>query len=270
MLGAASDSVSSVVKLAHPTQKGGNLNKEVGRLLARLAEAAVGKDHVEEDRLRALNEALLPILGDRIAAMRSRDADDELWQSAFGQADNGRNLSQDEAAKLNRLLHVAPSTPDDKGTERGAVISLPSEFLDNAFNATFGLPQKEAAKKQFWHRLSGQNDDDPLQWVLVQTQAACDYAQTQPGPLPFHLGLCLKVSSVRTGRPPAALWRSPCFKHDGAIQVLHVNARFQVSLTHEKTELAQPRFRLREHLLNNLVYKLHSHGARPGIISFCE
>ena len=270
VLGAASDSVSSVMKLAHPMQEGENLNEEVGRLLARLAEAAVGKAHVQEDRFRAVNEALLPILGDRIAAMRSREDDDELWQSALGQAANGERLSLDGAAKLNRLLHVAPSNPDDKGTERGAVIALPSEFLDNAFNETFGLPQEEAAHKPFWRRRPEQNNDDPLQWVLVQTQAACDYAQTQPGPLPFHLGLCLKAASVRTGKPPAALWCSPCFEHDDAIQVLHVNARFQVSLTHEKAEPAQPLFRLREQLLNDLVYRLHSHGARPGIISFRE
>ena len=42
------------------------------------------RDHVDEDRFRAVNEALLPILADRIASMRSREIDDQLWQAAIG------------------------------------------------------------------------------------------------------------------------------------------------------------------------------------------
>ena len=112
--------------------------------------------------------------------------------------------------------------------------------------------------------------EDQVRWVLVQTQAACDYAQAQPGPLPFHLGLCLPASEARRGMPPAALWRSPCFDLDGKPHFLHVNARFQMSLPSAEVAEAQPLFRLREQLLNDLIYRLHSHGARPGIISFHE
>ena len=269
LLGAAADVVSSIMELAESAAGDGSSGEEVGRLLANLAVAAVGKEHAGEDRFRAVNEGLLPILGDRIASMRSREADNALWQTALGEIDAGQRLSQDEAARLNRLLHIAPPTPEGDGAERGAVIALPGEFSGEAFAETFDLTPEEAAEKQFLCK-QPEEGTAPFQWVLVQTQAACDYAQARPGPLPFHLGLCLPASKAR-GRPsPAALWRSPCFEHDEQAHFLHVNARFQVSLSGGKAGQARLLFRLREQLLNDLIYQIHGYGARPGIISFRE
>ena len=267
VLGAAADTVSSVTKMAESAAEGADLGGEVGRLLKNLAIQAVGSGHVEENRFRAVNDALLSILADQIASMRSRAVDDGLWQDALEGQDAERGLTSDEAARLNRLLHIAPCTPDDDGSERGAVIALPEEFLGEAFAATFDVAPEEAAENQFRRRRSD-DDGDQFCWVLVQTQAACDYAQNQPGPLPFHLGLCLPSSSVRSGTPPAALWRSPLFEFENETSFLHVNARFQISLSRGQLKQAQPLFRLREQLLNDLVYNLHGYGARPGIMSF--
>ena len=257
VLGAAADTLSSIMKLSELSPE------NISRLLASLAIAAVGKEHVEEDRFQAVNEALLPILADRIASMRSHDADDGLWGAALGGEDAKRGLTRAEAAKLNSLLHIAPSTSDDHGRERGAVISLPEEFLEEAFAETFDLASEEAAKNQFRYKPS-EDDNDLFRWVLVQTQAACDYAQTQPGPLPFHLGLCLPEARVQTGTPPAALWRSPCFEYKNEASFLHVSARFAMSLPREKANQTPPLFRLREQLLNDLIYQIHGYGARPG------
>ena len=268
VLGAAADAVSSIMELAESAAEDVRLGEEVGRLLASLAVAAVGEEHAGEDRFRAVNEGLLPILGDRIASMRSREADNALWQAALGEVDAGQGLSQDEAARLNRLLHLAPSTPDGDGAERGAVIALPEEFSGKAFAESFDLTPEDAAEEQFGSAQPGEHAES-LHWVLVQTQAACDYAQARPGPLPFHLGLYLPALRVRKKwKPPAALWRSPCFEHDGQVHFLHVNARFQVSLPSGKAKQAPPLFRLREQLLNDLIYQIHGYGARPGIISF--
>ena len=265
VLGAAADAVSSIMELAESDGEGVTPNEEVGRLLASMAVEAVGTTHVDEDRFRGVNEALLAVLGDRIASMRSREADNALWQAAFGEARPG--LSLVEAAKLNRLLHIAPSDPDSDSTERGTVIPLPEQFSGEAFPAKFDLDPEEAAHKQFWCK-QPREDANPARWVLVQTQAACDYAQTQPGPLPFHLGLCLPASRARNGTPPAALWRSPCFEFDGQPRFLHVSARFQMSLPKGETQQIPQHFRLREQLLNDLIYRLHGYGARPGMISF--
>jgi len=203
--------------------------------------------------------------------MRSRDADDEIWRKVLDGAKNKKRMTLEEAAKLNGLLHIEFSLSDKfsvlDGAERGAVIELLDKFLVESFMKTFGIESEEAMQKQFQYKRE-ENDDKSAHWVLVQTQAACDYAQNQPGPLPFHLGLWLPKSQVSKDRPPNALWRSPCFEHEKNAWVLHVSGRFPVSLTKERLEKAPRLFRLREQLLNDLIYQIHGYGARPGIISF--
>ncbi len=262
VLEAAADTLSSILKLA------GSTPANVSRLLAGLAVASVGKKHVEEDRFQAVNEALLPILADRVASMRSRDDDSTAWQLAFNASDLSQSLSVDEAARLNSLLHIDLVTDATSWTGRGAVIALPQRASGDKFKRTFGLDQSTVAQKSFGCRDFAENDNR-FRWVLVQSQAACDYAQKQPGLVPFYLGLCLPVPSAgsRGEKPPAAVWSSPCFEFGGATQ-LRVSAGFQLSLSPTAKRIGTPLFRLREQLLNDLIYRVHSHGARPGIVSF--
>ena len=128
VLDATGDTVSSIVTLAASVPGKRSLNSEVSRLLASFAVAAVGKKHVEEDRFRAVNEALLPILADRIAAMRSREDGGVPWQAAF-QSNANPKLSLNEAAKLNTLIHIALPVDASRWFERGAVIALADEVL---------------------------------------------------------------------------------------------------------------------------------------------
>ena len=267
VLSAAADAISSIVELAETARDDRRLSEEVGRLFAKLAVAAVGKEHIEENRFRAVNEALLPILADRIASLRPQKAERKLWQAAFRKSDIRRGLSLEEAAKLNSLVHIAPSRDARSWAERGAVIALPARAFGNKFKRTFGIAQETAADKSFACRDFTENDNR-FRWVLVQSQAACDYAQMRPGPLPFHLGLCFPASSAqRNKKSPAALWTSPCFEF-GNPTLLHVNAGFQMSLSATVRGIGKPLFRLREQLLSDLIYQLHGYGARPGIISF--
>lgn len=264
VLGAAADSVSSIMELTESAPGGVSRSQEISRLLASLAVAAVGEEHVEEDRFRAVNEALLPILADRIASMRSAKNNKELWEAAF-ETGTREKLSSSEAAKLNRLLHIATRTNSSLWFERGSVIPLPDRFSGSKFQKTFGLKQEEAAEKQFGCKGFSEKCDR-FRWVLVQSQAACDYAQMRKGPFPFHLGLCLPVSTALKRGLPAALWPSPCFEFNDET-FLHVNASFQIALSPTTRLKEKPLFRLREQLLNDMIYRLHSHGARPGIIS---
>ena len=263
---AAADTVSSIFSLATTSSEAQERGKDVGRLLARLAVEAVGNDHVEQDRFRAVNEALLPILADHIAAMRSPDSDNEIWMGAFDSSDAESALSLEEAARLNSQVHIA-SVEGNQGAERGAVIDLPDE-LSSKFEQTFDLTQEVAAEKQFRCK-DFAPDKDEFRWVLVQCQAVCDYAQTQPGPLPYYLGLELPETFIsKSGKPPTALWTSPPFNLNNVVRHLHVNARLQISLPNSKVKEARPRYRLREQLISDLIFHIHSYGARPGMLSF--
>ena len=272
VLGAAAETTASVFNLA----VGPNRGDEVGTLLARLAAGAAGKDRilqlpeeeVNEGRFQAVNEALLPILEDHIVNMRLKDEDDISWKTSFNLTDVNNALTAENAAKLNTQVHFSSATGIN-GSDRGVVVTLPSIYR-NDFEQSFGLSQEETAFKQFRCR-DFSKDDERFRWVLVQTQAACDYAQKQPGTLPYCLGLDLPISSLRRdGTPPAALWSSPSHYLYDTICVLNVNVRFPVSMSCAEGVCQTPLFRLRERLINDLIFRIHSYGARPGIITFRE
>jgi hypothetical protein len=266
VLGAAAETVSSVVGIAAAVAQPDQRASELRRLLACLGAEAVGDDHVQRDRFRAVNEALIPILADRVARLKGSPDADELWKTALQDQFPGP-LSTAEAAKLNRFLHIADSAPGEKGGERGAVIELPGTYSGGSFTDYFGKAQSETAIDQF--ACTAYVDADArFRWVLVQVQAACDYAQVQPGPLPYFLGLEIEAAALTGKSAPAAVWTSPAYEFGATMKVLRVSARFHVSLSVAVAEQCAQLYRIREQLLNDLIYRHHGYGARPGTISF--
>jgi hypothetical protein len=262
-LDAAADTVSAILGLIPEHAPSNERPAKLGKILAQLAAASVGVEHVDKDRFHAVNEALVPIIFDRMSALRVQDADKSVWDAAFDKADIAASLSVDEAAVLNRFLHIAkPATAT--GADRGAVIKLPATVTDEEFEKLFTM-KKDAAAKQF---ACATYNDKECHWMVVQAQAACDYAQSQPGSLPFYVGLELPLANLKQGSLPAATWTSPVFEANGVNRMLAVNARFPLPLPVEIAKASAVEYRLREALINDLTYKVHSYGARPGIISF--
>src|SRR5437016_4547720 len=107
---------------------------------------------------------------------------------------------------------------------------------------------------------------DQFRWMLVQTQAACDFAQRQTGTIPTLLGLEMPGKAASKDKLPAAIWRSPPLRLRDDSRYLHVNCRFQYPLRGQHAGL----LRLREQLLAELLHSAHSQGARPGSITFRE
>jgi hypothetical protein len=270
VLSAAADTVSSIMTLAQATAT--DRKQRLRQLLYHLATAAVGRMHVFTDRFRAVNEALLPILADRISALRGTD--DSSWNAAFDTAEEKSALSPEDAARLNTFSHIAEGDPAaaagsdiSSGDERGAVVELPAFLSGDHFERHFGIAQANAAEQQF--RCKDYIPEDArFRWVLVQIQAACDYAQHQPGPLPFALGMEMPEASFNRNSPPAALWRPPAYMRNSAVRQMVVNSRFTVSIERGLMTLRKPLFRIRDQLLAELINHCHTQGARPGSIAY--
>ena len=263
VLGATGRTVASVLELAGKAgmdQRG----KEVGRILTRLAIGAVGEKNVETDRFRAVNETLLPILADRVSALRSSVPDHELWSRALEPVAGLPGLSLENAARLNSLVHIADAD-NTSVTERGVVVALPGRY-QRRFERCFGISEAKAAAEEF--RCTGfDKSDDRFCWVLVQCEAACDHAQAKPGTLPLFLGLVFPAGNA-DGMPPMSTWRGPPLHLDGDARLIRVSARFPVALPRGYASAVSPLFRLREQMLNHLTYQMHTHAARPGMIEF--
>lgn len=261
-LDAAAHTVNSIFNLTAPDDR----NSELRRLLTNMAVAGVGKERISQSEFRAVNEALLPILADRISFCPENSASDGLWRQALDLSGPVDPLCSERKAKLNRLVHIAVG---GQGNERGAVNNWPS---GKNLKKSIGLQEEGEAAKQFGY-MGGEGVYSAAQvhWVLVQTQAICDYAQARKGSLPFHLGLLMPEADAKNPKEcQNSLWTSPDFVDDesGLIYRLHVSARYQFLLPRESVENAQVRFRLREQIVNEMIYRLHSYCARPGILQF--
>ncbi len=267
VLGAAGDTVGSVLELAKMDKEQDKRREHVSKLLYNLAVAGAGPHYFEADRFAAINGALLPVLADRISFLKSSSQSD-LWQSAFDPTVHKGKLPRIQVAKLNRLVHIAAPTKTSKGDEHGAVIAIPVRYSGDRFLEEFGVEEAKAASDEFFCR-NFSSDDFRFRWVLVQAQPACDYALKRPGTLPFYLGLELPAGcKSNKGSPPDSLWCSPAFESQNAEYFLHVSGRFPVSISKQEAEGVKPIYRLREQVLGNLIHRIHSNGSRPGIISF--
>ena len=261
---AASETLKSVTMVGGSSKTSTEQKLDVPRLMAGMAIASAGRENVLANPSRAVSDALLPLLGDHVSTSLSQVESTALWRASLN-LDNSV-LTEEESGQLNAAIHLAVDVGTQQGAERGAVIPLGDVLssLGCAFMGLFGIEEAEASKKQF--RCRDFPSGDP-HWVLVQAQAACDYAQSKPGPLPFYLGLDMLKSASDTGSAPAALWVSPFYRMEGKTRILKVNARFSVSLTAVCAKAVKPCYRLREQALGHLVHHLHSYGSRPGMIS---
>jgi hypothetical protein len=269
ILDAAANTTSAILRLTGAARSPDERSKELGRLLARLAVEAVGAGHVEQDRFGSVNEALLPILADRITYLRPTDVDIAIWNKAFDTSTAKAALSLDEAAHLNRMLHVDGSDTT-MASVRGSVSPLPVEKRGDTFKTIFGLDETMAASEEFGCAAFDPKSDE-FRWMLVQIQAACDFAQRQSGTIPYLLALEMPCKTVlKSRKPPAALWRSPPLHLRKDTRHLHVNSRFQYQLSPNSAAGIKSSYRLREQLLSELIHVALSQGARPGPIAFWE
>lgn len=263
---AASDTIAAVLDLVGPDKRmPGDLRSELERLLNALATVAVGASNVGKDRFAAVNEALVPILYDRISRLKVNTEDEKLWATAISKPGSNAKLSPSEAAKLNSMLHVEFDTDSATASDRGIVLECPDELITvERFKEVFGVKPETFLAGQLG--LSHATESDRFRWVFVQVEAVCDHAQAKPGPLPYLIGVVAPEEAM--ARPPAAAWKSPTLWIGDTEKSIYLNFRFGTFITDARAKELKMWFRLREALTNEIVAKLHAYGSRPGMIAF--
>ncbi|EIU2893489.1 hypothetical protein L4O78_002333 [Pseudomonas aeruginosa] len=267
VLSAAAGTVAQLIDLS------GGRAEQIKGVMASLATAAVGKRNVDQDRFYALNEALLPILSDRLDFFASAPEDLKIWENAFAVQDY-EAISPEKIGKINKFINLSMSAERLSAADRGAVIpydSILGEGLTESVEGYFGLKLGEIVTRCFG--IKSLKDFNGARWILLQSQAACDYAQKKPQMLSYFLGLEVSSSAVRDSRSgdapplPESLWVSPVFSIDDADKVLLFNAGSLLVFPVDLISSVRPVYRLREQILNDLLFKLRNHQSRPGIIS---
>lgn len=243
-------------------------------ILSRLVRETVGSTHVKSSPRAAITTALAPILSDRVLNQDVGKAEEAIWNSAVTQyGGKGPGLaSPTEAGSINRMLHLAvPGSEVLGSTDWGAVVRWPFEWSDVAVKSCTDLSIKEMACNEFKLRSDSIPACTP---VLVRVGAACDYAQSNSGPITYLFGLeipCSAERQMKDGVPVKAsdaIWVSPVIQGSaaGVASRLHVHMRFPQTHLSGATGEWEVLYRLREQLLMHLINAASAHVARPGIV----
>lgn len=276
VLSAAADTLASLVRLVPMDQRTEpRFSESLDTMLSRLAREAVGRPNVDADHRAAITGALAPILVDRIMNQDVPEATKELWGRAVTRhADDAlEDASREEAGKINRMLHIAlPAFETIRATDWGAVAEWPYDWTDAGISEKMGLNIGQMLGGQFQ---VVRNDRGRCRARLVRIGAACDYAQSRPGPITYLLGFEIPEDAERnkdkkgqTIRLSDAIWLSPVFVTPESAEPmrLHVHSRFALTVLPDACGGWVTCYRLREQLLMNLIAHESDYGSRPGIV----
>jgi hypothetical protein len=243
----------------------------IDTILSELAAAAVGKEHVKADIKAAVNAALAPILADRIANQRSEPDDTKIWEAAVTKFKDKPSLGAADAARLNTMLHVAFAPAENPAPMDWGALVFPSDaaLTDDAVLGRFGFAKKGQLVFEASPAMKGTPAYNLCQLAFVRIGASCDHAQKRSGPMLYALAFMVPCSAVLRDPLPKSFISSPSLILPGSEEpvCLHVNARFQVTLTEADVAEWHSVGRIREQLLMQISVHCAEYTTRPGIIA---
>lgn len=265
---AVSSTVGQIYSLADPVLlKVATRGEAVAKLLGALAEASSGRLNAAKDPWSAITEAVTPLVSDTLRRTPPAQFDAGFWAQAVDVEDLKRGTTNQSAAALNTMLNLDRQKANLDEASRGAVCKLPENW---SVSARFGIKKAELFK--LYGILQPNLLAEP-DWRVIQIDAACDFAQSKPGVVPYILALILprpfaNNSKKASSTSPPALWRSPWFAFEGEIFQLRAHPRMILGYKPwYARKYLKLTFRIRDQLLEDIVFNARTYAARPGFIS---
>jgi hypothetical protein len=272
VLSAAGATLAAVADLVPAEERDvDGFSAKLDGVLSRLATAFAGRPNVAADRRGAIHGALAPILADRILNAPERPGTAGVWDAALTTTANLPAISDSDAGRMNRMLHIAlPTSEPVAATDWGAALLLPvAERGDPAMLERFGMRYSELLSQIFRVAKADRPACTP---VLVRIGAVCDHAQRKPGPLPYLLGLLvpagLQPKDMNQLKSELELPMLVIDEVAGPVRLL-INARFQISMAAPPAAFT-PMFRIREQMLTMIAAHAAGYQTRPGIVKLPE
>jgi hypothetical protein len=271
VLSAASRTAGSVVRMVPDLKRTeADFSADLDRVLSVLAREALGAIHAAADPRTALNSALTPILSDRLSNMDIGAAEAAVWKAGITRISEKGLGAQDDASKLNAMLHIALPQSEHMTSSGLGVVTLVPEDVEEAeamIGEMFGLEAKSHLTNLF--KIQGEADLKRSRMCLLRIGAACDFAQARKGPIPFVLGALMPAEIDRKNLPLAEL-ATPPFALPNFERPMRMAWNVRMTATRTQAQVAEwiPVWRLREQLLSQVVMHGSGYATRPGIVSF--
>lgn len=257
---AGSACVGALLRLAGTN--GDTLKESLDKLLSSLAQRATGKQLAAENPGAALQEALVPLLADKLSHLPDDAQRLARWKVAMPSAVAKKNCMANlsRSASINTALNVMRTNGDPiNGRVRGAVIKLDCSSI---FMYRFSSSQSDVLQKFFLR------DPAKFRWVAIQVEAACDFANQKSPCIPYVLAVEVPATVELQDKHADSIWRSPAFLSEVDEEVrLVANVRYVAMISPKKAKSRDALYRLREPLVNELAFHKSRQETRPGIVA---
>lgn len=260
--------------------------------LKRMSQEALGLPHAPNAPTKGVYQALAPIAQDWLNQEAAKGALDEF----LGLTSRGKTQLPKEVTgkpKLASLLNdffIHSEQPDLKTTERGIVIRLPKDFLENEEGGLveeIGLAEtkgdwRKAICIEFAHQFSNASTENetafkaklaPNNIYAVELSADCDYAQDKARSHRFLLSLFVPSSDPKpfyqnNKGANDAIYVTPEITLGGIQGRLLISCRIFLTRPYQGTVEGTAATRMRQEVISEIAHHYATHMRRPGKIAF--
>lgn len=239
---------------------------EIDKALSCITSSTLGEGHVNKDPQQAFNVTIAPILIDKILNNKSHK-ELNIWSNAITKVNTPECKITDPKAvgKYNKMLHLSVSGHETMTPLDWGAVLTPVYWGNEMTCDLFGLTTTQIKSEVFGLKNENSSSYEP---VFVRLGAVCDYAQQKEGLIPYYLGYKISLEDKkRNKRKNEFEWTSPLFQTDLETEPFYLvfNLKYLISLPKHKISIFEPRYRIREQLLNQLILRASNHASRPGI-----
>ena len=264
--GAAAKTTSRLWSLSAAIE-GEQTDSILKKTLGMLIRGSAGTAHGGAQPGNSLVEALEPLLSDRITS--ADIGDDAIWKNGIDLSSAGRGVSK---SSLYASLHIESPT-QHSATSRGVLSSVSPHIEDEAFEERLGHTKQQLLLDLGYADQNIKTIEKDVDWCLLQVNAACDEAQQNAGLIPFCLAALVPGDSRGDGVVKRSKDSIRCTKpfdmivnNETKTKVLCLHGRFILGLTKSEANKLAPILRVRNSLVDKLVFEVRTNSARLGVV----
>lgn len=251
-----------------------NFEENFDLVFSNIAFESLGFNNAKENPIDAVRDGLHPILINELNNIVLTDKWIDRLKHLTGtkQKHEFKKISQQHISQLNSIYHINLNTKILK-LHRGAVVNFKAD--EQTMFDIFGekisqirhsfLPFNNEIKKTDKNRIKADS-----KFILLETSAACDFAQNNPRNHSFILGLLIPAFDLSyLHRKSEAIIVTPFFSFKGNDFVMFFNSRYTFNCSPNGSELlGEPLFQLKNELLNKIITQYSTYISRLGLIQF--
>lgn len=272
-------------------------------ILSKIGNEAVGQKNAKEIPNLAVDLGLAPVLQDRLNLISKEN---NLWSLALLDIGNKINLEEETKSQLNSFFHSELVVEDYPKNNKGVFVELEERLINDKdhrekFERKIGIEIESLLCEEFitpHPNIEGKTKDERAVFKqdacnsvtlgFIEISADCDQAQGKVKLNRYLLAALIPIKYKdatifnRGGGHTSytsheGIYRAPELCIDGEKYILKLSFKYQFGtvptsnvhgIEYSNSWLSKPKFRLKEQILNEIIFKCSQYASRPGITGF--